>query len=259
MKKTCWNVAFRNRNSKSNDFSVVPNPWWGWAADPFIVEENGEIYIFAEIMNYFTQKGCIGYIKIKNGKPKKWKSVISEWYHLSYPFIWKDEEGFHICAESSRVKKTYRYDCKRFPDKWEKSFIYNEGLKLADTTMLFDNEGQIEKCFSYIISEQGDALISLDIDYKGGYRVLTNDLHVARMAGAFVKEGNEIYRLGQICDKSYGEGIVINRIDCMEPYKETVIRETYCNEFPVKYKYDIITVSLYGSMQSILFITIPSP
>lgn len=241
-----WSVAWREKSALDEQFMVIPNPWWGWAADPFLIESEGKTYIFAEIWNFFEQKGCIGYIVIEDGKFGKWKVAIEEWYHLSYPFIWKDEKGFHMCAETSRIKETYCYDCIGFPDKWKRGITYNKGLKLADTTFLFNSNKEIVLALSYEVGINHGRLISLSLDWDGSYEIISDDLHNARMAGAFIEKNNEIYRLAQIGDKSYGQGIVINQISNIEPYEEKNIKEIYCENIKCGTTKETIGIHTYN-------------
>lgn len=240
-----WCCAIKRKNNQ-NMYTPIKNPWWGWAADPFLVEADGVTYVFAELWNYFFQKGSIGYIEITDGHVGEWKIAIREWYHMSYPFIWRDEKGYHICAETSRIKQTYCYDAVVFPKKWRKSKIYNTGLNLADTTFLFDENMNIKIAFSYLIEGNLGKLISLDTSWNGRYSVLSEDLHNARMAGAIIKQKREKYRLAQICDESYGKGICVNRIVNEKPYQEELMKEVFFSNKICKSKYDIIGMHTYN-------------
>ena len=42
-----WQIAFREKTEKK--FRLIPNPSWGWAADPFLVRYKGELYL---LLNY---------------------------------------------------------------------------------------------------------------------------------------------------------------------------------------------------------------
>lgn len=106
-----WIIGYRKKQEglleKGEPFLFI-NPWYGWCADPFIFETDTDVYIFSEIWNYFKQRGSIGYCKLmKNNKFSKWRTIIAEKYHMSYPFIWKDNAGIHICAETSGNESIY--------------------------------------------------------------------------------------------------------------------------------------------------------
>ena len=122
--KISWKIGYRKRNS-NDPIKMIKNPWWGWCADPFLFEYKEETYVFAEIWNYFSLKGCIGYYKIKGQNcDKRWHIIIEEKYHMSFPYIWQDVDGIHICAETNGAKKLGIYNCINFPKEWvyEKDF-----------------------------------------------------------------------------------------------------------------------------------------
>ena len=97
LKSVAWCVAYRK--SEDKEFCIVKNPIWGWAADPFLIERKGIMFIFAELWDYRKGKGGIGYITIQNGKIGKWKMIIEESYHLSYPHFVEIDNQLYICPE----------------------------------------------------------------------------------------------------------------------------------------------------------------
>ena len=53
-----WQIAYRE---DEGEFKLVSNPDWAWAADPFLVKYKGEIYLFAELFLYKSERnGVIG-------------------------------------------------------------------------------------------------------------------------------------------------------------------------------------------------------
>jgi hypothetical protein len=74
-----WNVAYRHipaatiLDERTTPFSLIPNTWRSWAADPFVYTHEGTTYVFAELFDYLTRKGAIGTVAIptesgQNGK-----------------------------------------------------------------------------------------------------------------------------------------------------------------------------------------------
>ena len=120
------------------EYTVIKNNWDSWSADPFIFIWNDDIYIFAEVWKYSAGKGAIGYCKWDGEKKKfsRWKIVIQEKFHLSYPniFIYKDQ--IMLCPESSGNGEIYLYTAVAFPEQWEKYCILSSEGKFLDTTFL---------------------------------------------------------------------------------------------------------------------------
>ena len=88
-----WNVAFREApagailEDTQTPFTVIPNNFRYWAADPFVIRFAGKTCVFAELYDYILRRGVLGYCEITGGKAGKWKPVIREDYHLSYPCL----------------------------------------------------------------------------------------------------------------------------------------------------------------------------
>ena len=100
-----WNVAYRKKGQK--EYKVIKNHFTSWSADPFVFEYNNEVYIFAEIFNLSRYRGCIGYTKLVDGKFTKWKEVIVEDYHLSFPNIQVEDGNIYIYPETQKSKIFY--------------------------------------------------------------------------------------------------------------------------------------------------------
>lgn len=206
-----WNVAWRkcsNGNSILNDkktpFTIIKNSVRYWAADPFLFEHNGEMYIFAELYDYFKRRGVIGFYQL-NGKKGKWISVISEDYHMSYPYIFEKDGQVYILPESNASNKLYLYRAVDFPYKWEKSTVIRENMKLADTT-LFDCNGKKYALAFDVVSPKSPILMLLDIEEKSNDRALhLGSVELRRPAGKMIS--NNI-RPAQNCTDDYGKGII---------------------------------------------------
>lgn len=239
-----WQVGFRKGhdllNDDNNDFLLIPNPWWGWCADPFLFEHEGEVFVFAEVWNYFKQRGSIGYYKISGReRDRKWHIAIDERYHMSYPMIWKDKKGIHICAETSRNEDLHIYDCIKFPNRWRMSTVLFEDVFFADSTFLLGEGGRPRYCFSYEILginkgilhrysfDCGKLLMESDC-------IITDDNRISRPGGHFVETKGSLIRVAQDCSKRYGEQLYFLEVGSIEPYSEEVKKVISYKSFDVK-------------------------
>lgn len=251
-----WKIGLRIREKgllcDGGTFQIIKNPWWGWAADPFLFESDGIIYIFAEVWNFFLQRGTIGYCTISNGQASKWNVIIKERYHLSYPFIWKDEKGIHICAETCGKRNIYFYTAKKFPDNWEKEESKLTGRKYADSTMLFNKEGAIQYCFSYIVEGINIGRLCRysvrgDMFDKNSEICITEDAEIARPGGAFFREKGVLYRVAQNCGESYGRSLIFLEVISAEaPYKEKRIKEVLFDDVKTDIEFKKIGMHTYN-------------
>lgn len=228
---------------------LLPNPWWGWCADPFLFEYEGDVYVFAEIWNYFKQRGAIGYYKV-TGNDNSWHIVISERYHLSYPMIWKDEQGIHICAESCGCMDLHRYDCVDFPDRWKKERVYIREQKLADSTFLFNDSGNPVYCFTYEILGKNKGILKR-YNFKDDYidmkseTEITRNSKFSRPGGMFIRRDGKIYRVAQDCSNSYGEHLCFLKVENDNPYRESMTKMISYESFNVA---DCIGIHTYNKL-----------
>lgn len=101
----------------------------------------GKTYIFAELYDYLRRKGCIGYCELlPDGSQSKWKAVLKEKYHMSYPQPIEHNGDVYLIPESSFGKVLCAYKAVSFPDKWEKAYVLASGIGLTDTTFVSDSD-----------------------------------------------------------------------------------------------------------------------
>ena len=234
-----WQVAYRLKpvgsifEDKTTPFTVIPNTRRYAAADPFVFEKNGVKYIFAELFDKKEDIGKIGYCVFNNGTFSKWKVIISEPYHLSYPNIFEYDGEIYIVPESNESGELYSYRASEFPDKWDKLSPIIENRKLVDTTFLDYNgiylmftydiaSGAEKKLYLYSVDESG----KIDLLCRG---FISNDDSCARPGGNFFQYNGNIVRVSQDCKKDYGAGVVFSEVaECSrDRYLEKEIMRVY--------------------------------
>ena len=99
----------------------LPNPGrYRFLADPFGIWWDDRLHVFVEHYDYRTRKGEIHLLIlnrtleiIEQGK------VLSEPWHLSYPFIFEADGETWMLPEACRSGKLTLYRARRFPWEWE--------------------------------------------------------------------------------------------------------------------------------------------
>lgn len=211
-----WNVAFRKKatgilGDKKTPFQIIKNSWRYWAADPFVFETQDSVYIFAELYDYIFCKGTLGYCKLENGKKPKWKKVICEKTHLSYPYITKKDEKIYIIPESGASSTLYAYTAVSFPDKWEKAFVFREGVNYGDTTFFCHDKRKL--ALAYDVSNPNQyRLLLVDLENSENDIVINGNSALQRPAGKFFYHDNFLIRPAQICENDYGEGLIFYKV-----------------------------------------------
>lgn len=230
-----WNIAWRKKEigsileDKKTCFNIIKNSIFYWAADPFVFEYNGEVYIFAELYDYIKRRGTLGYCKLNSKKKVKWKKIISEEYHLSYPYIYEENGNIYILPESSGCDELYVYKAICFPNKWKKERIIRNHKKYADTTPLIPNNQNL--LLSYCLNDKNTYNLELiDLFDFNNDKILEEDyLQMKRPAGKNFYYNEKIIRPAQICKNSYGEGLVFYEyvINQYREYSEKIIEKIY--------------------------------
>lgn len=220
------------------NYKVIRNNIGCWAADPFIVEKDGELYIFAEIWEHIKCKGSIGYSKYDKNNERfgKWKIIIDEPYHLSYPCIYKVKDKFWMCPESGDAQEIALYCADNFPDEWSKKIVLSSKGKYVDTTF-FSVENKNYGMTLEIQGQQEDLKIfkfkKSTIQFLNNEKII-KDTRIERPGGKIVYQNNHLYRIGQIGAPHYGSGLIVAEFSFMnDVYYESILKRFYPADFEI--------------------------
>ena len=201
---------------------ILYNPQQGFAADPFLVEEQGEQYLFFEEYVEATGRGRLVCAKLtdleKNIQPQV---VLEKDYHLSYPFVFKNEDTWYLVPESAENRTVDLYRCTHFPERWEFVKTLLNDVDAYDAT-LYPYAGRwwifvnLRPHFSTSPNEllylfSADNLLAEDWLPHPANPII-NHADKARPAGALFESEGVIYRPSQNCAGSYGRGLNLNAI-----------------------------------------------
>lgn len=105
-------------------------------ADPFLCRYNGMWYMFFELVNLLTNRGEIGYASSLDGFQWKYGAVVlTEPFHLSYPYVFEWRGDFYMIPETARAKSVRMYKAADFPRRWEFSATLLEGGRFVDNSI----------------------------------------------------------------------------------------------------------------------------
>lgn len=205
-----WYIAYRRKSSniikdKSSKFNVIENASKCWAADPFVVEVEGKIFIFAELYDYTRGRGVIGYYELDNLE-KKWRIAINEPYHLSYPHIYQKGNDIYLMPEAIASQSLYCYRAISFPDKWEKLEPIRKNVRYADTSIFEWKDKELALTYRMLENGQYD-LVLLDLQDQTKDKVIElTDIDLRRPGGKICSK--ECIRVAQNCREGYGKGLI---------------------------------------------------
>ncbi|QHI96180.1 hypothetical protein GT348_08030 [Aristophania vespae] len=107
-------------------------------ADPFGFWHEDILYCFAEYYDYRTRKGEIKAFSLdKNFRVLEQRTVLSEPWHLSYPYIIEDNGEIYMLPEGYKSGKLTLYRAKNFPWEWEKVPEFSFPCAAIDATPLY--------------------------------------------------------------------------------------------------------------------------
>lgn len=211
-----WNVAYRFKpegtilNEQSTEFIVIPNNFRYWAADPIVIEQDGKVVIFAELYDYIKRRGIIGYTVLReNDKFSRWKPIIKEKYHMSYPFVFQLNGETVMLPETSAAKKLMLYQATLFPDKWQPLKEVAKGVEWVDTTVVSTGE-QFLGITQSLGVEREDLLLSFDSQFNivSEKPFLKHDSSHNRNGGRIFTHKGSTVRVCQDCETEYGAALL---------------------------------------------------
>ncbi len=103
---THFGVAWKYTKDKM--WSLVADPPYGWIADPFLVEFEGRLFLFAEIFLYKSERnGVIGYCTFNGDRFGDWTVTMDRHWHLSYPNVFVEDDRLFMCPETWQLGVFY--------------------------------------------------------------------------------------------------------------------------------------------------------
>jgi len=205
-----WGVAYQFSDNW-NDVSLrhskrIPNPKNRFLADPFVVKRDSAHVCFVEDYDYSTRKGSISAYRISPSGYEGLGVVLTEKFHLSYPFIFNYENELYMCPETHQKREIRIYKCREFPHKWEFHKTLMKGVSAVDTN-IFEHNGVWWLFTNFDKSVVEDHDCQLHVFYSDNPltdKWLPHDLNpvifdpfYARNGGLIIDDDGEIYRVFQ--------------------------------------------------------------
>ncbi len=240
------------REGGTGYFQIVEPPSYGWTADPFLVQYQGNIYLFAEIFLYKSERnGKIGYCKYENGRFGDWVISMDKHWHLSYPNVFVRNDKLYMVPESYQLEEVAVYELIEFPNRWKKIKTLIDNVEYCDSTFM-EYEGNY---YMFTYERNVDRSKDKEIIYQiidgelGEYRVVSTSQEGARSAGNIIIEGNKHLRIGQNGVPEYGSGMIVYEIDSVWPkYREHEVKRFKPGDFNPEWKDHYIGCHTYNRL-----------
>jgi hypothetical protein len=240
-------------------------------ADPFLLKtDDGKLTILFEDFGFEEFYGKLSVLTLDdNFKPLKEKVLLDTKSHLSYPFIFKENDKIFVFPEASQTGKLscYEYDQETqtlsfVQDILNLALLDSSILKLKDKYWLFGTlKGDFALSKLYIFFS--DNLFGPFTPHPEN--PVRNSANGSRPAGDFIEVDGSIYRPSQNCQNMYGESITINKIISLdenhfseEPYMDIVIDRSIINNSDIHALHTINSVDNIITIDGIKWIFSPT-
>ena len=192
--------------------------YWG---DPFVLAREDRYYVFIEEKIYATGLGRIACLTLdKEGRLLSNQVVLERGYHLSYPFVFEQQNELFMIPETAGNRSIELYRCVHFPEHWEfvKTMIKN--IYAVDATLL-EHENKVW-LFANVKEEGGSSLDALHLFYADSLfadewrphrnNPVVKDIRSARPAGRLFMQDGKLIRPSQDSFRRYGHSLKFNQI-----------------------------------------------
>ena len=206
-------------------------------ADPLIIYESQQYYVFIEEYVRKRRKGHISYFTItEDGKMSHPKKILENSYHMSYPFVFSYNNNYYMVPETCSNRTVDLYKCIEFPEKWEMVATLMKNIHASDATIF----RQDDKWWMFVNVREREGASPLDelfLYYSEDLfsenwtphikNPIVSDVKSARPAGRIFTYKGNIYRPSQNCQHIYGYGMKINHIVTLSEteYEEVCIND----------------------------------
>ena len=235
-----------------NDVKITPPKDRFWA-DPVVIEDNGRYYIFIEELIYKNKIAHLSVFELKeDGSYTEPKIILKKPYHLSYPFVFKEQDKYYMIPETAHNNDIQLYEAEDFPFRWKFKQNLMENIKASDTTLLKKNDkwwlftsikqfenGTYDNDLSVFYS---DNLFSTNwIAHKGN--PIKQEITSGRQGGPFFNIDSDYYRVSQNCESNYGYGFNLSKLQVVS---ETGFKEKSVFRFTPREFKNILGVHTYN-------------
>lgn len=194
-------------------------------ADPFLIEEGGELFLFMEVAPA-SGKGRIEAWKTADLRTFECLGdVLAEPHHLSYPFLFRHRGTIFMIPETCEADGVFLYAFDAFPRglrrvrKLLSGYFVDSSLTCRDGMWYLATE-----------SRRGMELYVAPDPVEGVFQPhpmnpITTDKVFSRGGGGFMDWKGALVRMAQDCSATYGANLNAMRVETLSPqdYAESVL------------------------------------
>ncbi|MBN8605883.1 MAG: hypothetical protein J0L81_03120 [Caulobacterales bacterium] len=245
-KRGHWIVALRRG---AGDFTYAPARAGHFLADPLLFEHQGRAFLFVEDLDYADNKGRITAAELNDSAPQ-FEMALEEPHHLSYPFVFSQEDDVYLMPECVGARKQVIYRAIDFPSKWTHHSDIFDGMATCDATIV--EHGGRFWMFCTQPAPIGSSWDELSIYHSesplGPWRPhvlnpVKSDARGSRPGGRMRVHNRRLFRPAQDCSAGYGSKLAWYEVTELTPSTFAEVRiETWspetCGAFTGLHTYD---------------------
>jgi hypothetical protein len=181
-----------------------------FVADPFMVRDFDQHFMFFEVMDETTGKASIGLGTSATGVEWEYKRIVlAEPFTLSYPYVFKWDGHYYMLPETHQANAVRLYRATEFPYRW--SFVGSlvTGRPLNDPSIVHLNNH-----WWLFAGEQDDTLCLYHADNLMGpwvehprSPIISGDPTRARPGGRLLQFEGRLFRMAQRDRPNYGNQV----------------------------------------------------
>lgn len=222
-----WNVGYYF-NTNPNEIHWLKPPKSDYFADPFVISNDKDTYLFFEWFSNKNGKADLAVAK-KSENFEVYHKITEFPEHRSYPYIFDYQGQIYCIPEANKTNKVSLYKFEN--DKLVFDCDILDG-RFVDTTLHHHSDGKWYLFTTPQAQGHTHLLIFVADDLRGPYRPHFNnpvkvDCSNSRMAGKIQNIDGEWVRPAQNSTRHYGESITLNKIIQLNEYQyiEEMIKE----------------------------------
>lgn len=190
-------------------------------ADPFGLERDGVLTVFAEAYDYRVRRGEIRYFQYEGDVLIRQGLALAAPFHLSYPSLIEEDGVLYMLPEGYKSGALTLYRCERFPDRWTPVARLLEQPAIDATVVRRDGRwwmfyalpGPNDRAMREMHVASADALTGPWTPHPGN--PVRSGFMGARPGGSAFEHEGQLYLPVQECRPTYGAAIRLLRLDVL--------------------------------------------
>ena len=198
------------------------HPLCKFMADPFIIRDSDDFYIFYEEMPSKMNSTWGDLAVLHSTDLEHWERlgvILDEPFHLSFPNVFRYKGEWYMIPETGAIHEVRIYKAVDFPMKWEYAHTLFQDDFMADAAiiekdgiwyLLYSSSKGFRLCYAIDLFADWHEHPSSPIRIEDGKQE-------TRPAGNFIECGDSLYYVVQRHDGGYGTSVVAYQIDSLSP------------------------------------------